>query len=455
MSAIGHELHAFAARLYPICRSITGAGVRETLRMVGARIPLTMHEVASGTRVFDWEVPLEWNIEDAFLTDPEGRRIGHFQAHNLHIVSYSEPVSASLSLQELAPHLHALPEHPDWIPYRTSYYHRDWGFCLRHVERELLRPGNYQVEIKSSLAPGSLTYAEAIIPGTRREEVLIFTHVCHPSLANDNTSGIAVATALAQWIASERRRYTYHFVFAPATIGSLCWLMRNESHLSRIRHGLVLALLGDSAPLTYKLTRRESTEIDAAASYVLPSLDARSRIVPFSPCGYDERQMCSPGFNLPIGRLTRSANGGYSEYHTSADDLTLIRPENLQQSYEACLRIVTVLEGNGQYINLSPKGEPLLGKRGLYGLMGGRVPAEREHALLWVLNQSDGSHSLLDIARRSGIDFGMLREAAAALEDVGLLKPAHVRAALQPERCRRQGPSRQHGPRQQPQETGQ
>jgi len=445
MSSIGHELHELAARLYPICRSITGAGVRETLRLVGERIPLTMHEVASGTRVFDWEVPLEWNIEDAFLLDPEGKRIGHFQAHNLHIVSYSEPVSASLSLQELAPHLHALPEHPDRIPYRTSYYHRSWGFCLRHAEREQLRPGTYQVEIKSSLASGSLTYAEALIPGTRREEVLFFTHVCHPSLANDNTSGIAVATALAQWIATERRRYTYRFVFAPTTIGSLCWLMRNEAQLSRIRHGLVLALLGDSAPLTYKLTRRETTEIDAAASYVLPSLDAHSRILQFSPYGYDERQMCSPGFNLPIGRLTRSVNSGYSEYHTSADDLTLIRPENLQQSYEACQRIVTVLEGNGQYVNLSPKGEPLLSKRGLYGLLGGRSPADREHALLWVLNQSDGSHSLLDIARRSRIDFSVLREAAGALEAAGLLKPAQVQAALQARRTRGEGAGRRRG----------
>jgi aminopeptidase-like protein len=449
MSAVGRELHELAARLYPICRSITGNGVRETLRLVGARIPLTIHEVASGSRVFDWEVPLEWNIEEAFLTDPEGRRLGDFQAHNLHIVGYSEPVSVCLPLEELAPHLHDLPEHPDWIPYRTSYYQRDWGFCLRHADREQLRPGTYQVRIRSSLAAGSLTYAEAVVAGTRREEVLFFTHVCRPSLANDNVSGIAVATRLAQWIAAERRRYTYRFVFAPATIGSLCWLKHNESHLGRIRHGLVLRQLGDLAPLIYQRSRRESAEIDAAASYVLPGLDPCSRVVPFSPCGYDESQMCSPGFNLPVGRLTRSVNGGYSEYHTSADDLMLIRPECLEQSYEACQRIVTVLEGNGQYINLSPKGEPRLGTRGLYGAVGGRNLEERELALLWVLNQSDGSRSLLDIAARSGVDFHVLREAAAALAEVGLLRPAHAQALPRQKRPLKGRWGRQHSSRSQ------
>jgi aminopeptidase-like protein len=425
--AAGPELYDFAARLYPICRSITGNGVRETLRAVGERVPLTVHEVPTGTQAFDWEVPLEWNIEDAYVCDPDGRRVIDFQAHNLHIMSYSEPLSSSLSLDELAPHLHTSPEHPRWIPYRTSYYRRSWGFCMRHEDREQLRPGRYQVEIKSSLAPGSLTYGEVCLPGRTSEEFLFFTHVCHPSLANDNTSGIAIATALAQWIATESRRYTYRFVFAPGTIGSLCWLKRNEASLGRVRHGLVLALLGDAGPLTYKASRSETAEIDNVAAYLLTRLDPQARVIPFSPYGYDERQLCSPGFNLPVGRLTRSVNGGYPEYHSSADDLTLIRPECLQQSYEACQQIVSVLEGNQSYVNLSPKGEPLLGKRGLYGSVGGRSPAEREHALLWVLNQSDGSHALLEIARRSGIDFQAIRAAASSLEDAGLLQPARRR----------------------------
>jgi aminopeptidase-like protein len=432
----GKELHDFATRLYPICRSITGNGVRETLGLIGKRIALSVHEVPSGSRAFDWEVPPEWNIEDASITDADGRRVVDFQAHNLHLVSYSEPKSLTLSLEELSAHLHSIPEHPDWIPYRTSYYRRDWGFCLRHRDRERLRPGRYRVEIKSSLARGSLTYAEALIPGRTRDEVLFFVHVCHPSLANDNTSGMAIGTALAQWIASEPRRYTYRFVFAPGTIGSLCWLKRNEARLGRVRHGLVLALLGDPGSLTYKMSRGESNEIDEIAGYVVPGLDPQAQVIRFSPYGYDERQLCSPGFDLPVGRLTRSVNGGYPQYHSSADDLELIRPEFLQHSYEACQDIVAVLEGNGRYLNLSPKGEPLLGKRGLYGSVGGRSPAEREQALLWVLNQSDGTRSLLDTAKRSGLGFPVIREAATALEDAGLLRSTG-RAVRMPKRAAR------------------
>ena len=424
--ATGQGLFDFARQLYPICRSISGNGVRETLRLIGRHIPVTVHEVPSGTKVFDWEVPLEWNIEDASVTDTHGRRVVDFQAHNLHIVSYSEPINATLSLDELAPRLHSIPDRPDWIPYRTSYYRRSWGFCLRHEDRERLRPGSYRVDIKTTLAKGSLSYGEVVIPGRTKEEVIFFTHVCHPSLANDNTSGMSIATSLAQWVAAEPRRFTYRFVFAPGTIGSLCWLKRNEARLGRIRHGLVLALLGDPGALTYKSSRRETSEIDAAAAYVVPAVDPLARLIPFSPYGYDERQLCSPGFNLPVGRLTRSVNGGYPQYHSSADDLSLIAPEFLQQSFATCQRLVAVLEGDEQYVNLSPKGEPLLGKRGLYGSVGGRSPAEREQALLWVLNQSDGTRSLLEIAKRSGIDFHTIREAATALESAALLRAAQA-----------------------------
>jgi aminopeptidase-like protein len=438
----GEELHRFAARLYPICRSITGNGVRETLRLIHEQLPVETHEVPSGTRVFDWEVPPEWNIEQAALIDPDGRRVVDFNRHNLHVVGYSEPRFAELSLEELAPHLHSMPDKPDWIPYRTSYYRRNWGFCLRHSERERLRPGKYRVEIDSALTRGSLTYGEALIRGTTREEVLFFAHVCHPSLANDNTSGIAVATALARWIASEKRRYSYRFVFAPGTIGSLCWLKRNEHRLARVRHGLVLALLGDPGPLTYKMSRREGTEIDAVASYVLARLDPHASVIGFSPYGYDERQLCSPGFDLPVGRLTRSVNGGYPEYHSSGDDLALIRPEFLQQSYEACQSIVTVLEGNRRYVNLSPRGEPRLGKRGLYGPIGGFGAATSELALLWVLNQSDGTRSLLDVTRRSGMDFTAIHTAAIMLERAGLLRTSGATAAKGKRRTTRASPKR-------------
>ena len=419
----GPGLHAFASRLYPICRSITGQGVRQSLGLIREHIPLLMRDVPSGTAVYDWEVPLEWNIEDAAVLAPDGERVIDFQKHNLHVVSYSEPFAKTVSLRELERRLHSVPEHPEWIPYRTSYYQRTWGFCLSHGARESLRAGKYRVEIKSSLAPGSLTYGELAIPGRNREEVLFFTHVCHPSLANDNTSGMAVATALAQWIAHAPRRYSYRFVFAPGTIGSLCWLKRNERNLGRVRAGLVLGLLGDPGALTYKASRDGNTVTDAAARYMLSQIDPKSRIIPFSPYGYDERQLCSPGFNLPIGRLTRSPNDGYPQYHSSADDLALIRPEYLEQSLAACKLFVSVLEEDGRYVNRSPKGEPRLGKRGLYGTIGGSSPREREYAMLWILNQSDGSKSLLDIAQRAGIAFDTVREAAVALEGAGLLRP--------------------------------
>jgi len=424
-AAEARALYDFAARLYPICRSITGAGVRQTLGLIRARIPLQIHEVPTGTRVFDWRVPEEWNVEDAAVLDPDGRRVVDFQAHNLHLVGYSEPIQASMSLQELSPRLHVLPEHPDWIPYRTSYYSRSWGFCMRARERAALRPGRYRVEVRTSLAKGSLSYGELLLPGRSREEVLFFTHICHPSLANDNTSGMAVATALAEWLAREPRRFTYRLVFAPGTIGSLTWLRRNEPRLSRVRHALVLALLGDPGALTYKRSRRDTSEIDEIAAYVLAG---EGTTVPFSPYGYDERQLCSPGFNLPAGRLTRSVNGGYPQYHTSADDLTLITPQALAASLAACRRIVEVMESNRRFVNLKPKGEPRLGARGLYGALGGAGPKQHEHAMLWLLNQSDGAHSLLDIARRSRLPVALLREAAAALESAACWRRSLSRA---------------------------
>lgn len=396
--------------------------MRQSLGLIRQHVPIAIHEIPSGSAVYDWEVPPEWNIEDAAIVSPDGERIADFQKHNLHIVSYSEPMAATLPLRALQERLHSLPDHPRWIPYRTSYYRRDWGFCLGHETRRALRPGKYRVEIKSSLAPGSLTYGELELPGRSRDEVLFFTHVCHPSLANDNTSGMAVATALASWIAGEPRRLSYRFVFAPGTIGSLCWLKQNEKKLARIRAGLVLGLLGDPGALTYKMSRDGDTETDAIVSHVLSQLDTRSTVIPFSPYGYDERQLCSPGFNLPVGRLTRSVNAGYAQYHTSADDLTLIRPECLEQSLDACKQFVNVLEEDRRYFNLNPKGEPRLGKRGLYGGVGGTSPSEREHAMLWMLNQSDGANSVLDIARRSGLRFDVLQEAAVALERAGLLR---------------------------------
>jgi aminopeptidase-like protein len=415
------DLMALATRLYPICRSITGAGLRKTLAILGESIPLQLVETPSGTTVFDWEVPPEWAIESARLLDPDGRVVADFADHNLHIVNYSEPVHATMPLEQLAARLHVSHRSPDWIPYKTSYYQRNWGFCLRERDRRQLKAGDYRVEIDSSLRPGSLTYGELLLPGSSRREVLVFTHACHPSLANDNLSGLAITAALAQWLEGRPRRYSWRFVFAPGTIGSLCWLRNNEQHLGAIDHGLVLGLLGDAAPWTYKRSRRGNAEIDAIMPHVLREMDPASRTIDFDPYGYDERQLCSPGFNLPVGRLNRSVNDGFPQYHTSADDLSLLSPEAMGRSLAACKAIVEVIEGNRRYINLNPKGEPRLGKRGLYGPMGGSSPARSELAMLWVLNQSDGGRSLLDISQRSGVDFETIRSAAKALELAGLL----------------------------------
>ena len=410
--------------LYPICRSITGDGVRATLQAIGRRIPLTLTEVPSGTRVFDWEVPREWNIRAAWIKDSAGRAIVDFRNHTLHVMSYSVPVRAQMKLEELRSHLHTLPEHPDWIPYRTSYYREDWGFCLTHRQLQQLPQDLYEVHIDSTLVPGNLTYAECRIPGETDQEFLVFTHVCHPSLCNDNLSGIALATLAAVELGKELPHLSYRFVFAPGTIGTITWLARNEERLAGVRHGLVVGLVGDRGPLTYKRSRRGHADIDRISELVLGKLDAGARCIDFSPYGYDERQLCSPGFDLPVGRLTRTPNSEYPEYHSSADGFDLLDRDAFEQSLRSFAAIVSLADRNAAYLNLNPKCEPLLGKRGLFRTVGGTDPGEFEHALLWVLNQSDGRHSLLDIAERSGLRFELLAEAADALLAVELLQPA-------------------------------
>jgi aminopeptidase-like protein len=419
--ALVGDAWALMERLYPICRSITGDGVRQTLGEVGKLIPLQVTEVPSGTPVFDWEVPREWNIREAWITGPDGERIVDFRDHSLHVVNYSSPVEAELSLSELRPHLHSIPEHPDWIPYRTTYYKETWGFCLPHRTLESLREGRYRVHIDSTLSNGHLTYAECVIPGESDREFLVFTHVCHPSLCNDNLTGIAVSALLAAELLRATPRHTFRFVFAPGTIGSITWLARNEENTHRIRNGLVLGLLGDRGPLTYKRSRRLTSSIDAIAAHVLPGVAPTARLVDFSPYGYDERQLCSPGFDLPVGRLTRSPNNAYPEYHTSADNFAILSEESLAESLQAAAALMRVADRNESYLNLKPKCEPRLGKRGLFRPTGGTHLPQFENALLWVLNQSDGAHSLLDIAVRSGLPFDAIGAAADALENVQLL----------------------------------
>jgi aminopeptidase-like protein len=417
----GEEIHRLISELYPVCRSITGDGLRRTLRRVAEEIPLELHEVASGTPVLDWTVPDEWNIRGASIDGPDGRRIVDFQDHNLHVVSYSVPVEAEMSLDELRPHLHSLPDRPDLIPYRTSYYERDWGFCLPHRRLEALSEGTYRVHIDSTLRPGALSYGELFIPGTEDGEVLVSVHCCHPSLADDNLSGIGVAVALARSLLDRRHRLGFRFLFVPGTIGSITWLARNRTTLERIRHGLVMTCVGDELPFTYKRSRRGDAGIDRAMAHAL-STRPGAEAVDFTPYGYDERQYCSPGFDLPVGCLMRGRHGRFPEYHTSADDLGFIRPERLRETVDLCLEVFGILEADRRYLNRAPYGEPQLGRRGLYDALGGESPGTTSLAALWVLNLSDGEHSLLDVAERSDLPLPVLDRAAAALRSVGLLE---------------------------------
>ena len=419
---------ALIEELFPICRSITGGGVRRTLSILQRHIPLEVHEVPSGTTILDWTVPREWNIRGAHIIDQDGARIVDFAASNLHVVQYSRPIDAVMPLSELKPHLHSLPDEPDWIPYRTSYYNENWGFCLTHHQLSSLADGLYRVVIDSDLAPGHLSYGELLIPGESEDTVLFSCHICHPSLANDNLSGIGVATMLARHIQTLRPRYSYCFLFIPGTIGSLTWLARNEDKLQSITHGLVLSCLGDAGGMTYKQSRRGNTAIDRIVAHVLHHEEVPHRIRSFVPYGYDERQYCSPGFDLPVGCLMRTPNGEYPEYHSSADNLSLLRSESLAHSLAVLRRIVAVIEGDAVYRSCNPKGEPQLGRRGLYAAMGGQRSAGYDQmALLWVLNLADGRHSLLGIAERAEVPFATLRAAANALLAVDLLEPAPVR----------------------------
>ena len=424
--AAGAGLFALVAELFPLHRSITGDGVRETLARVARHIPLVIHEVPSGTRAFDWTVPDEWNVREAWIADASGRRVVDIRRSNLHLVHYSVPVRARLPLAELRSHLFSLPEAPDLIPYRTSYYERTWGFCVAHRDLVALADGAYEVCIDATLAPGSLTYGECVLPGESDDEVLISTHVCHPSLANDNLSGIAVATALAQALAARgSRRYGYRFVFAPGTIGAITWLARNETRVDRVRHGLVLARLGDGSPVTYKKSRRGHADIDRVVPHVLRHAGVPHAVADFSPYGYDERQYCSPGFDLPVGCLMRTPHGASREYHTSADNLDFVSAERLDESLRIVLAVIDALEANRAYVSQNPKCEPQLGRRGLYATFGGSVDRRAEElALLWMLNLADGRHSALDVAERSGMPFGAIDRAARLLTEHGLLKEA-------------------------------
>jgi aminopeptidase-like protein len=426
-AAIGRAMHELISRLYPICRSITGDGVRATLRILRDIIPLEIREVPSGTQVFDWKVPLEWNIRTAYVRDSRGKKVIDFETSNLHILNYSIPANAKLSLAELRRHCYTRPDRPDWIPYRTSYYERNWGFCISHNQLLALPEDEYEVVVDASLEKGHLTYGEWFLKGETDDEILLSAHVCHPSLANDNLSGLAVATFLAKHLSACSVRYSYRVLFVPGTIGPITWLSQNEETVHKVKHGLVMACVGDAGRTTYKKSRRSDADIDKAVVHVLKHSGTDYAVEEFSPIGYDERQFCSPGFNLPVGCFMRTPHGQFPEYHTSADDVDFVKPASLADSFSKCLSVFQILESNRTYLNQNPKCEPQLGRRGLYQMIGGSSDAKsKERALLWVLNLSDGNHSLLQIAEQSGIPFEAVKDAATALLSRGLLRETAV-----------------------------
>jgi aminopeptidase-like protein len=430
---IGEKIFAFAAEIFPICRSITGSGVRDTLRAIGAHINVEVHEVPTGTAVFDWVIPREWNIRDAYIKNERGEKVLDFAQSNLHVMSYSTPVRRRISLAELKEHVFTLPNQPDLIPYRTSYYAENWAFCMPHRLLESLRDETYEAVIDSTLADGCLTYGEYLHKGETEDEFLLSAHVCHPSLANDNCSGIALLTYLAKQLVGVRTRYSYRFLFAPGTIGAIAWLARNEDHVGRIKHGLIVSMVGDGGGPTYKKSRRGNSRIDRAVIQTLRHSGLAPTILDFSPYGYDERQYCSPGFNLPVGLLQRSKFGEIPEYHTSADNLDFVAPNYLAQSYRLVAETLDVVENDLVYCNASPKCEPQLGRRGLYGAVGGdKDTAAANMAMLWVLNLSDGTHSLLDIAERANLPFSVVRRVGLRLCHSGLLRPCGEAQSKQP-----------------------
>lgn len=414
-------------RLFPICRSITGNGVRETLKIISEIVPLKVYEIPSGTKVFDWIVPKEWNIQDAYIITPDGRKVADFKKHNLHIVNYSIPVHKKISFDELNLHLHTLPNKPNAIPYVTSYYKENWGFCLTYDEYKTLpQKGEYEVVIDSYLTEGSLTYADCILEGETKDEILISTYVCHPSMANNELSGPLVAMFLYQKLAQlTKRKYTYRFVFIPETIGALVYLHQHGEYLKRhCKAGFVITCIGDRGIFHYKQSKYGNTLADKAAIHTLKHSKKPYRVLPFYPGGSDERQYCSPAFNLPVGSLMRTPYREYPEYHTSLDNKEFISFKSIKESAEMYFKIVQTLELNDIYINQYPYGEPQLSKRGLYTQ---NLSRDDVMKIMYILQYSDMQNDLIDIADRMKVSVlelerivGLLKENKMITEFSGL-----------------------------------
>jgi len=421
--SIGHKMYALASELFPICRSITGDGVRQTLRIIQLELPqLTIHEVPSGTEAFDWTVPDEWNISSAHLIDPDGDLIVDFSQNNLHVVGYSEPIDTRIDLSDLNDHLFSLPEQPRAIPYVTSYYKNFWGFCLAHEAREKLKPGVYHAKIKSTLEPGSLTYGELIIPGNSKQEVLLSTYICHPSMANNEVSGPVVTTQLVKWLLEQPRRYTYRIVFIPETIGSIVYLSKNIKNMKdNTIAGFNITCVGDDREYSYLPTRHGNTLSDRCAKHVLAHTDPNYITYTWLNRGSDERQYNAPGIDLPVVTVMRSKFGCYPEYHTSLDDLTFITPEGLENGYLVLRRCLETLETN-RFYKVTVLGEPQLGKRGLYPNISTNKSVADVKAMINFITYSDGKRDLISIADIIGVPSWKLTSIVDKLCYHGLLE---------------------------------
>lgn len=423
MDTLGQEMHGWAKDLWPVTRSLTGDGVRETLRYLKAVVPqLEVHEVPTGTRAFDWAVPDEWNIRAAWVEDADGRRIIDMDDSNLYVVGYSEPVDRWVERDELEEHLHSLPDQPDAIPYVTSYYRRTWGFCVTHEQRSRLGGGPFRVVIDSTLEPGHLTYADAVIPGTSDDEVLLSTYVCHPSMANNELSGPVVTTAIARWLLSlPERRYTYRLVYAPETIGSLLYLSRHLEHLKgHVVAGWVVTCIGDERTYSYVPSRLGGTLADRVSLQVLSELEP-VELYSFLDRGSDERQWCSPGADLPVCSVMRSKYGQYPEYHTSLDDLDLVTPKGLQGGFDLLRSCLELLEANETWTSLMP-GEPQMGRRGLYPTTSIKGGAGSTRAMMNVLTYCDADHDLISLCERTGLTWEEVRDILGRLSEAQVIQ---------------------------------
>tara|TARA_B110000196_G_scaffold12078_1_gene9911 strand:- start:199 stop:1578 length:1380 start_codon:yes stop_codon:yes gene_type:complete len=446
LELIGNQMYDLMEELFPITRSITGKGVRKSLKILQNLINLKIHEIPTGFKVFDWTVPEEWNINDAYIMNSKKEKIVDFNKSNIHVLQYSENIKKKITLDELKKHIFTLPDQPNSIPYVTSFYNKNWGFCMSHNEFLKLEDDDYFINIVSEHKNGSLTYGEFLIEGDSKEEILISTYVCHPSLCNDNLSGPVLTAFLAQYLSKVKMHYSIRFLFIPETIGAITWLALNENKIHNIVHGLVVTCVGDSGISTYKKSRDGNNVIDKVVEEVLIESGNPYKIMEFWPSGSDERQYCSPAFNLPVGSLMRTPYDMFDEYHTSDDDLSFMNKECLADSLSKYLLVIEKLNDNFKnikleknvlgkkvstlndpvYQNLCPKCEPQLGKRKIYEEIGGvkkQNLLKQKKAIQWILNLSDGNHSLRNIQQRSGLEYEILLDMAKLLENKKLLSP--------------------------------